>query len=90
MSEHVAVPDAGHGEHPQTGPDVTVQVDLVTKTVHRGSYRVSEFKEQVGVDATRALDEVINGEFIPRDDDKHIVIKGGEVFVSHVRTGGSS
>lgn len=89
-SEHMAVPDTHHGDHPQTGPDVTVQVDLETKTVHRGSYRVSEFKEKVGVDASRALDQVINGEFHPLDDDGHLVIKGGEVFVSHVRTGGSS
>jgi hypothetical protein len=89
-SDHMAVPDTGHGEHPQPGPEVTVQVDLVPKIVHRGSYWVSEFKEKVGVDATRALDQVINGEFHPLDDDGHIVIKGGEIFVSHVRTGGSS
>jgi hypothetical protein len=36
------------------------------------------------------LDEVVHGEFKPLDDNAHIDIKGGEIFVSHVRTGGSS
>jgi hypothetical protein len=36
------------------------------------------------------LDEVVRGEFKPLDDNAHIDIKGGEIFVSHVRTGGSS
>ena len=58
--------------------------------VHRGSYLVSEFKEKVKVDASQELDQVIDGQFKPLDDNEHIVIKGGEVFVSHARCGGSS
>lgn len=80
----------GDSGDPQTGPDVTVTVDTKPKTVHRGSYLVSEFKALVGVDQTLELDEVIDGQFKPLDDSARIVIKGGEVFVSHVRTGGSS
>lgn len=79
-----------HPGHPQTGPDVTVTVDTVPKTVHRGSYTVAEFKEVVGVDPAKELDEVIGGEFKLLDDAARIVIKGGEIFVSHVRTGASS
>jgi hypothetical protein len=33
---------------------------------------------------------VVCGEFVPLDDNAHIHIKGHEVFVSHVRSGGSS
>jgi len=77
-------------DHPQTGPEVTVTVDTLTKTVHRGSWIVAEFKEAVGVDTSRALDEVIGGEFKPLDDNARITIKGGEIFVSHARQGGSS
>jgi len=77
-------------EHPQTGPIVKVTVDTQPKEVHRGDYIVSVFKKNVGVSADRELDEVVGGEFKPLQDDAHIVIKGGEVFVSHVRTGGSS
>lgn len=74
----------------QTGPDVEVTVDTKTKTVHRGSWVVSVFKAEVGVSADRALDEVVGGEFKPLEDTQRITIKGGEVFVSHVRQGGSS
>lgn len=77
-------------EHPQPGPDVTVTVDTQPKTVHRGSWIVADFKKEVGVDATRALDEVVGGELKPLDDSQRITIKGGEVFISHVRQGGSS
>ena len=78
------------GERPQTGPDVTVTIDTIAKTVHRGSWVVAEFKKEVGVDASRALDEVIGGELKPLDDNARNTIKGGEVFVSHARQGGSS
>ena len=77
-------------EHPQTGPIVTVIVDTQPKEVHRGDYIVSDFKKLVGVDPTRELDQVVAGEFKPLDDNARIVIKGGEVFVSHLRTGASA
>jgi hypothetical protein len=77
-------------EHPQPGPNVTVTVDTNPKVVHRGSWIVSEFKKEVGVDATRELDQVIDGEFKALSDKDRITIKGGEIFVSHVPKGGSS
>jgi hypothetical protein len=70
--------------------EVQVTVDNVKHEVHRGDYLVSEFKRLVGVDPARELDEIVNGELKPLDDNAHIVIKGGEGFVSHVRTGGSA
>ena len=77
--------EEGHGHHL-----VTVTVDGKTHEVRAGEYVVSAFKKLVGVDAARELDEVVHGELKPLDDDAHIEIKGKEVFVSHVRTGGSS
>jgi hypothetical protein len=77
-------------EHPQPGPDVAVTVDNVRKTVHRGSHLVSEFKALVGVDANLELEQVIDGQLTPLADAARIVIKGGEVFFSHQRSGGSS
>jgi hypothetical protein len=76
--------------HPQPGPDVTIKVDSNDKTVHRGSWVISELKTAVGVSADRALDEVVNGELKPLDDNSRVTIKGGEVFISHARQGGSS
>ena len=69
---------------------VVVTVDKKPHRVHRGEYLVSTFKELVGVSADRALDEVIDGQFKPLNDTDRIHIRGGEIFVSHVRTGGSS
>jgi len=69
---------------------VCVTVDGKPHEVRRGEYIVAEFKKLVGVDAARELDEVVHGELKPLDDNAHIHIKGGEVFISHVRTGGSS
>ena len=90
MAVEDTVTDQPGKEHPQTGPIVIVTVDTVEKHVHRGSWVVADFKKEVGVDASRALDEVIAGEFKPLDDNQRITIKGGEVFVSHARQGGSS
>ena len=69
---------------------VTVTVDGVEKRVPRGAYIVSVFKQLVGVDASRELDEVVHGEFKPLDDNATIDIEHHEKFVSHVRTGSSS
>lgn len=93
MESHESMPH--HNErspagHPQTGPDVAVTVDGEEKIVHRGSHRVSEFKAEVGVSADRELVQVIDGELTPLDDSHRITIKGGEVFFSRVRSGGSS
>jgi hypothetical protein len=82
-----AQPDKGQ---PETGPTVTVTVDTVEKRVHRGSWIVAYFKKAVGIDASRAVDEVVAGELKPLDDNQRITIKEGEVFVSHARQGGSS
>lgn len=78
-------PDEGH--RPKL---VTVTVDGVEKRVAEGTYIVAAFKQLVGVDSSRELDEVIHGEFKPLADNASIEIKQHEKFVSHVRTGSSS
>ena len=87
-------PSSASAEHgnpgPQTGPTVTVTIDNSQKDIHRGSHTVSELKSLLGVNASLALDEVVDGKFTSLDDNGRVTIKGGEVFVSHVRQGGSS
>lgn len=79
----------GHGtDHGQDF--VTVTIDTRPKQIHRGSYIGAKLKEALGVDASKELDQLIEGQLQPVPDDKHVVIKGGEQFVSHQRTGGSS
>jgi hypothetical protein len=77
-------------EHEKHKHPVIVTVDGKERHVKPGSYVVSEFKRDVHVDAAKELDEVVNGQFVPLDDNATITIKGGEHFVSHVRRGGSS
>jgi hypothetical protein len=79
----------GARPEPEKGT-VVVTVDKKQHRVRPGEYLVSKFKELVGVAADRALDEVIDGHFKPLNDTDRIHIRGGETFVSHVRTGGSS
>lgn len=81
--------EATQGESDKPGL-VTVTVDGVEKRVPRGTYIVSAFKQLVGVDASRELDEVVHGEFKPLNDNASITIEHHEKFVSHVRTGSSS
>jgi hypothetical protein len=89
QKEHEIPP--GSQDHSEHGKDkVTVTVDGIKKRVHRGTYVIAELKAALDVDPSRALDQVINGEFKPLDDAQRITIKGDEVFVSHVRQGGSS
>ncbi len=76
--------------HSRPNHEVSVTVDGVEKRVPRGTYIVSVFKQLVGVDASHELDEVVDGEFKPLDDNASITIEHHEKFVSHVRTGSSS
>jgi hypothetical protein len=69
---------------------ITVIVDGVERRVPEGTYVVSAFKQLVGVDASRELDEVVHGEFKPLNDSATITVEEREKFVSHVRTGSSS
>lgn len=69
---------------------VTVTVDTKAEQVKPGGYTVSAFKSVVGVDPARELEEIVHGKLTPLDDNAKIHIKGGEVFMSHVRSGGSS
>jgi hypothetical protein len=76
-----------HKPHPDL---VEVIVDRIAKRVQSGPYRVSVFKEDVGVPQEKELDQIIKGVITQLDDNATIVIAGGEKFVSHERTGAFS
>ena len=81
--------DIKDGDH-KKGKLVTVTVDTKPHTVRKGRYLVGDFKRLVGVDPTYQLDEVVNGQFVELKDTEKMSIKGGEIFVSHVRGGAAS
>ena len=69
---------------------VEVIVDRQPQRVEAGDYVVAAFKALVGVAADRELDTLRHGIFEPLADEATITVVGGEKFVSHARTGGSS
>lgn len=92
ISPHAEANLRKHGvEKFTTAPKlVQVTIDGKHKTIQAGTYPVAELKQVLGVDPSRVLDEVIGGEFKELPDNGTVHIKGGEIFVSHVRQGQSS
>lgn len=84
--------NGGHGDgHGKPDPRlVEVTIDGNPKLIAAGHYLVSDLKVVLGVPADYELDRVVGREFKPLLDDEPIVVHKGEVFVSHVRHGGSA
>ena len=59
-------------------------------SIHRGRQTVAEIKRLGGVPQADVLEQLIDGKLTPLPDDGAVTIKGGEVFLSHVRDGGSA
>jgi hypothetical protein len=77
-------------DHSNKEKEVKIEVDSKHKKVLPGTYVVSKFKDLVDVPADKDLDQVINGTLTTLSDNASIIIKGGEVFFSHVRRGEAS
>lgn len=93
ISPHAEANLRKHGVERFTTAPKLVQVTIDGphhKTIQAGTYTVSDLKRVLGVDPSRVLDEVICGEFKELSDNGTVHIKGGEIFVSHVRQGRSS
>jgi hypothetical protein len=75
---------------PEPGPNVHITINGASKLIHRGRQTVAEIKKVGEVPAADELEQVIDGKLTPLPDDGAVTIKGGEVFMSHVRSGGSS
>jgi hypothetical protein len=78
------------GPNNQGNEQVHIKIDNVVYLIHRGSHTVAELKTIGKVPAADELEELVNGELKPLDDNGRVTIKGGEVFISHVRSGASS
>jgi len=81
----------GHDhEPPQTGPEVEISINNTIFTIHRGRQTVVAIKQVGGVPLADDLEQVIDGQLTPLADDASVTIKGGEVFLSHIKDCGSS
>lgn len=92
ISPHAEANLRKHGvERFTTAPKlVQVAIDNKPKSIQAGTYTITKLKGVLEVDPSRVLDEVIGGEFKELPDNGTVPIKGGEIFVSHVRQGQSS
>ncbi|HEY9722311.1 MAG TPA: hypothetical protein V6D47_09865 [Oscillatoriaceae cyanobacterium] len=70
--------------------NVTIIVNNVDRSIHRGHQTVAEIKRVGEVPPAHELEQVVNGVLTPLADDAAVTIKGDERFVSHPRTGTSS
>jgi hypothetical protein len=75
---------------PEPGPEVHITINGASKQIHRGRQTVVEIKTVGGVPLADELEQLLDGKLTPLPDDGSVVIKGGETFMSHVRSGGSS
>jgi hypothetical protein len=81
-------PKPPHDDHGRD--EVTITINNVPKTIHRGRNTVAEIKTLGGVPQADVLEQLVSGKLTPLDDSGAVTIKGDEVFVSHVRDGGSA
>ena len=72
-------------------PDI-VEISINSKkfSTERGKNSVEHLRAIGSVPANEILSELKNGKFHDLQNDSHVEIKGGEVFVSHPPSGGSS
>lgn len=69
---------------------VHITIDGNCHEIKIGDHKVSEIKRVGNVPAAYVLVEEVKGRLVPLADDSHVKIKGGEIFESHPRDGGSS
>jgi hypothetical protein len=69
---------------------VMVELNGDPFSLHRGNYTGAHLKDALHIPRDHALEQVVDAEFKPVDNDAHLKIRGGEVFVSHCGQGQSS
>ncbi len=77
-------------ENDHGNSSVVIIVNDTERSIHRGRQTVVEIKTVGKVPLNHALEQVIDGQIVPLDDNGSVVIKGGEVFLSHIKDGGSA
>lgn len=70
--------------------EVKIKVNDVERDIHRGNRSVTEIKTIGEVPLNYMLEQLVEGKLTPLDDNGSVVIKGGEIFIGHIKDGGSS
>ena len=88
-TSHDAPPEEGQCEH-EHHHVVTTHINNQEVFLQAGRYDVPTFKKLAGVPQADDLDELVECKLRPIPDDATLHIKGCEIFISHVKDGGSS
>ena len=80
-----------HGrEHKECEPHVSIVVDNKSVYLHHGHYELDVVRQLAKVPASDDLDQLVGTELVAVSNDKPIEIRGGEIFISHPKSGASS
>ena len=90
MNSTIEEPRVGRGHQSECNRTVTIYVDNKEVHLHRGPYDVATLKKLSGVPLADDLDELVHNKLKPIPDNATVHIEGCEVFISHVKDGGSS
>lgn len=69
---------------------VTIVIDKKPFDIDSGNYSGTELKTIGNVPLEYELEQIVKGQFIPMEDNKTVIIKGEEEFISHPKDGQSS
>jgi len=78
-----------HHHHAHLRRKVEIKVDGKTCSTHRGRNSVKHIRE-IGKPKHEILSEYRDGEYVDLDENGFVEICRGEIFASHVKSGGSS
>ena len=76
--------------HETCNPTTSVVVNNQRVYIHVGEYAVATVKKLAGVPLADDLDQLIDSTLKPVCDDATLHLRGCEIFISHVKDGGSS
>jgi hypothetical protein len=79
-----------HHIHLRHSKNVEITINGDKYHTHRGSNTVLHLRELGKVPADEILSEFKGGKYVDLADNGHVEICGGEIFASHVKSGGSS
>lgn len=84
--------DEHRGHHDEHGAchNTTITVNNQPVYLHPGEYSLATIKKLSGVPLADDLDELVDCTLKPLPDNSVLKIRGCEIFVSHVKDGGSS
>ncbi len=79
-----------HHHHVHCHRKVEIKINGKPRWTHKGRNSVEHLRKLGEVPADEILSEFKGGQYVDLDNTAHVEICGGELFASHVKSGGSS